>query len=336
MKLCQRCGTQLYDQVTVCPNCGQQQYYSYAPNNEKQAPTPMEILVSRCKTNDAIRRAFLIILAVSSIFFLLFVLLCEFKNIMDVDSPLISLALMCMMFSLIYVLMIAPQEGQRTKIRENDPVGIVGNIQLEIEQPSWIREVIIIVFCSASFFAGCLFGIMKRDYISVFVCVPMLIAVMGLAACTVARTIHFHRAIREFVEENKDYFLELERRSLIEGANADIADDIKRKNVSYYYQFDINSVYNAYVSAIETDFKKKCVEKPYYTLSFPLHKRIESHAYYMCHIHLEPCNGGTMVYIRYTLPKTSKENYEVTNNRLCGSVGMILTNPAQMYNPSYR
>ena len=93
-----------------------------------------------------------------------------------------------------------------------------------------------------------------------------------------------------------------------------------RKDLGFYVEADIASVYTAYLKALSGDpFRRSCNEQPYHTLSFGLNFSMK---YNMnggsCHIHFMPYGSGTAVNIRFSIAQAAGARYgkyaEVLNN----------------------
>ena len=83
-----------------------------------------------------------------------------------------------------------------------------------------------------------------------------------------------------------------------------------KKDLFHYYEADLETVFNAYVSAVKKQFGKDCSVKPFHTISFGLNF---SFKYNMnggsCHVHFMPYNTGTAVGVRYSIAQLMGARY---------------------------
>lgn len=84
-----------------------------------------------------------------------------------------------------------------------------------------------------------------------------------------------------------------------------------RRDLFYFFDADVKSVYNAYIKAARVVFNKDCGASPYHAVDFGLSY---STKYNMnggsCHIHFIPYKNGTAVAARYTVAQLFGAKYE--------------------------
>ncbi len=99
-----------------------------------------------------------------------------------------------------------------------------------------------------------------------------------------------------------------------------------RRDIGYFFQRDVITVYNAYLAAANNpQFRRDCKEEPFHTLSFGLNFSMK---YNMnggaCIVHFMPFNGGTAVNIRFAVAQGFGARYERYADDLTSAVTAIL------------
>lgn len=109
-----------------------------------------------------------------------------------------------------------------------------------------------------------------------------------------------------------------------------------RRDICYFFAADVQSVYNAYLTAASNQkFRRECAQEPYHTLSFGLNFSMK---YNMnggsCTIHFIPYNGGTAVDLRFSIAQLAGARYERYATDLTNDTVAVLGVPAQRTNIS--
>ncbi|MBR5518705.1 MAG: zinc ribbon domain-containing protein [Clostridia bacterium] len=101
-----------------------------------------------------------------------------------------------------------------------------------------------------------------------------------------------------------------------------------RRDICYYFEADVRSVYNAfYAAATNPVFRRECKSEPYHSLSFGLGASFKFNMNGgACIIHFIPCNTGTAVDLRFTLAQVLGARYGAYAKQLSAEVSRLLGN----------
>ena len=91
-----------------------------------------------------------------------------------------------------------------------------------------------------------------------------------------------------------------------------------RRDICFFIPADVQSVYNAYLSALGNDkFRRECAQEPYHTLTFGLNFSAKFNFNGgSCTLHFMPWQGGTAVDMRFSLAQLGGAKYEKYANEL--------------------
>lgn len=98
-----------------------------------------------------------------------------------------------------------------------------------------------------------------------------------------------------------------------------------RRDVCYYFASDVQTIYNAYLTAAtNAPFKRGCAQTPHSVISFGLNYSMK---YNMnggsCTIHFMPYNNGTAVNLRFSIVQLAGARYEKYANDLTNAATAV-------------
>lgn len=104
-----------------------------------------------------------------------------------------------------------------------------------------------------------------------------------------------------------------------------------RRDVCFFFQKDVVSVYNAYMAAATNQqFRRRCNQEPYHTISFGLNFSMK---YNMnggaCTIHFMPYSNGTAIDMRFSIAQAMGARYNAYAMDLTNTVSQLLGLPSQ-------
>lgn len=104
-----------------------------------------------------------------------------------------------------------------------------------------------------------------------------------------------------------------------------------RRDVVFFFQKDVVSVFNAYIAAATNQqFRRQCRQEPYHTIGFGLNFSMK---YNMnggsCTIRFIPYNNGTAINMRFSIAQAIGARYNAYALDLTNTVSQILGMPSQ-------
>lgn len=102
-----------------------------------------------------------------------------------------------------------------------------------------------------------------------------------------------------------------------------------RRDVCYFFEADVVTVYNAYIAAAtNAQFRRECHEEPYHTFSFGLNFSMK---YNMnggsCTLHFIPYSNGTAVDLRFSIAQGLGARYGKYATELSDAVSSYINVP---------
>ena len=107
-----------------------------------------------------------------------------------------------------------------------------------------------------------------------------------------------------------------------------------RRDIAFFIPADVQSVYNAYLSALGNEkFRRECAQEPYHTLTFGLNFSAKFNFNGgSCTLHFIPWQGGTAVDMRFSLAQLAGARYEKYANELNADAMALIGCSAQQVN----
>lgn len=107
-----------------------------------------------------------------------------------------------------------------------------------------------------------------------------------------------------------------------------------RRDVCYFFETDVITLYNAYLSAAKNEqFRRECSEEPYHTFSFGINFSMK---YNMnggaCTLHFMPYQNGSAVNLRFSVAQLAGARYGKYAEDLTQAVANILSKAAYNVN----